>query len=73
MAVVVDVPPSEEAFFANLMQELGYNARVQEQGSDGVPEWHKTIVRERLATAKPEDYIPLEDVLRKWDIDDSQG
>ena len=32
-----------------------------------VPEFHKNIVRERLRTAKPSDYIAWEDVKKEFD------
>jgi hypothetical protein len=33
-----------------------------------VPEWHKEIVRESIRNTKEEDYIPLDEIKKKYGI-----
>ena len=62
--VVINVPDEKLAEFNQVMQQMGF--QPQEENFT-VPEWHKDIVRERIRTAKEEDYIPWEEVKRKLD------
>jgi hypothetical protein len=63
--IIVNVPEKKFDEFLKLMAENGY--KTQEEDFD-IPEWHKEIVRERIRTAKEEDYIPWEEVKKNLGI-----
>lgn len=58
--VTLDIPDNKYQFFMELIQSLDF---VQLDEID-IPEEHKSLVRERIRSAKPEDFISWE-VARK--------
>lgn len=61
--VVVNVPEDKLTEFDLAMKTLGFKTTEEDIT---VPEWHKEIVRERIRTTREEDYIPWEEVQRKF-------
>ena len=63
--IVVNVPDEKLLEFNQAMNRLGFQPKEEDFV---VPEWHKEIVRESIRNTKEEDYIPLEEVIKKLDI-----
>jgi hypothetical protein len=57
--LTVNIPDKEYDFFIQLLKKFDF-VKVKEAEFE-IPESHKQLVRERIKTAKPEDYID-------WDI-----
>jgi|AntRauTorckE6833_2_1112554.scaffolds.fasta_scaffold205761_1 hypothetical protein len=64
--VTLKIPENKIEFFLELVKHLGFEVSDEMETSNDyeIPEEHKSIVRERMANARPEDYIPWE-VARK--------
>jgi hypothetical protein len=69
MLLTLSIPDADKAFMAHLIQERGYTVLENENPDFDIPEWHKEVVRAQRATAKPEDYVPLDVVLKSWGMD----
>ncbi len=53
--VTLQIPDKEYDFFLNLFKKFGF-IKIKE-GDFTIPEEHKNLVRNRIATAKESDYI----------------
>jgi hypothetical protein len=60
--ITLKVPDKKLSFFMELVKQLGFEVA---QDDLVIPEEHKTIVRERIKNAKPEDYIPWEEARKQ--------
>lgn len=63
--IVINVPDEKLAEFNQAMQSMGFQPKEEDFV---VPEWHKEIVRESIRNTKEEDYIPLEEIKKKYGI-----
>lgn len=63
--VTIKVQEEKYQFFMELMAQLGF---VETTEDFDVPEFHKSIVRERLNTYKTEEQHSWEDVKDKFDL-----
>lgn len=63
--IVVNVPDEKLAEFNQAMSSLGFQPKEE---NFIVPEWHKEIVRESIRNTKEEDYIPFEEIKKKYGI-----
>lgn len=63
--IIVNIPDEKLAEFDQAMNKMGFKSKEEDFV---VPEWHKDIVRESIRNTKEEDYVPLEEVIRKLDI-----
>jgi hypothetical protein len=63
--IVVNVPDEKLAEFTQAMNAMGFRSREEDFV---VPEWHKEIVRESIKNTKEEDYIPFEEIKKKYGI-----
>ncbi len=58
-----------------LLQELEQVKAIKlinnedQKNNFSVPEWHKEIVRKRLANAKDSDFIPIEEAFKKLKLE----
>lgn len=59
--VTLKIPDNKLGFFMELIKQLGFEATHEVE----IPEEHKTIVRERINSAKPEDMIPWNEARKK--------
>lgn len=64
--VTLKVQEDKYRFFMELMAQLDF---VQVEEDFEVPEFHKSIVRERLATYKNEEQYKWEDIKDKFDLE----
>lgn len=64
--VTLKVPDAKLSFFLELVKELGFEITNEVQ----VPEEHKTVVRERINTAKSEDAMLWKDAHKKFTFKD---
>lgn len=58
---VINVPDDKQAFFEKLMQNLDFAVTNTSVVNEPVPEWHKEIVLNRMASSSEDDYIPWEE------------
>ena len=61
--ILITIPEEQVEVIGQMLSDAGAEYEVlakQDQDEDDVPEWHKAILRERVANSKPEDYIPWE-------------
>ena len=58
--VTINVPEKKMEFFLELIDSLGFSRSDDEELV--IPEAHKKIVRERMRTAKPGDYVEWDTV-----------
>jgi hypothetical protein len=63
--IVVNVPDEKLPEFNQAMSKLGFQPKEEDFV---VPEWHKEIVRESIRNTKEEDYIPLDEIKKKYGI-----
>lgn len=63
--IVINVPDEKLAEFNQAMNSMGFKSKEEDFV---VPEWHKEIVRESIRNTKEEDYIPLEEIKKKYGI-----
>lgn len=47
MKITLDIPNTHAAFFMQLLESLNLGIKVEDK--EDIPEWHKTILEERLA------------------------
>ena len=61
--IAITIPDNKEALFVELMKNLSFVQNIETVESKDIPEWHKTIIDERMENykEKPESY-------RDWDI-----
>jgi hypothetical protein len=60
--ITLKIPDSKLNFFLELIQQLGFEANINDVH---IPEEHKELVRNRIKTAKIEDYISWEDARKQ--------
>ncbi|MAC95615.1 MAG: hypothetical protein CMC96_08935 [Flavobacteriales bacterium] len=60
--VRLKIPDNKISFFMELINQLGIEVAEQID----IPEEHKTIVRERIKTTKPEDMIPWDEARKQF-------
>ena len=63
--ITLKIPDSKVLFFKELVQNLGFDFTIR---VDAIPEEHKTIVRDRIKTAKKEDYISWEEARKQLKV-----
>ena len=63
--ITLKIPDSKVLFFMELVQNLGFDFTIR---VDAIPEEHKTIVRDRIKTAKKEDYISWEEARKQLKV-----
>ena len=63
--ITLKIPDSKVLFFMELVQNLGFDLTIR---VDAIPEEHKTIVRDRIKTAKKEDYISWEEARKQLKV-----
>jgi len=56
--VTLKIPDKKLNFFLELVQQLGIEVTG---GAGDIPEEHKSVVRERIKNAKPENYTTWEE------------
>jgi hypothetical protein len=71
MLLTLSIPDADRAFMTQLIADRGYTVVENDTPNPEweVPDWHKEIVRQKRAMAKPEDYVPLEEVLKAWGME----
>jgi hypothetical protein len=57
--ITLKIPDTKFSFFMELVKQLGIEV---DNKNIEIPEEHKNLVRERIKTAKQEDYVSWEDV-----------
>lgn len=62
--ITLRIPDKKFNFFIELMRHLGFE--IAEESV--ISEKHKTIVRERIKTSKPEKMIPLKEARRQLSL-----
>ena len=62
--VVLEIPDDKWSFFSELIINLGF-VKLRENDIT-VPEYHKQIVRERIKSAKDEDFVEWDAVKKKY-------
>jgi hypothetical protein len=60
--ITLKIPDAKLNFFLELIQQLGFEANINDVH---IPEEHKELVRNRIKTAKIEDYISWEDARKQ--------
>ncbi|MBI2258571.1 MAG: hypothetical protein HYU67_06685 [Flavobacteriia bacterium] len=60
--ITLKIPDTKLNFFMELIQQLGFEANVNNLH---IPEEHKKFVRNRIKTAKKEDYIPWDEARKQ--------
>lgn len=60
--VRLKIPDNKISFFMELINQLGIEVAEQID----IPEEHKTIVRERIKTTKPENMIPWDEARKQF-------
>lgn len=63
--IVINVPEEKLAEFNQAMNKMGFQPKEEDFV---VPEWHKEIVRKSIRNTKEEDYIPFEEIKKKYGI-----
>lgn len=61
--ITLKIPDEKVDFVLELIEKLGLEISSEEPV---IPEEHKAIVRERIKTSKPEDFIPWEEARKKF-------
>ena len=56
--ITLKIPDTKFSFFMELVKQLGIEV---DNKNIEIPEEHKNLVRERIKTAKQEDYVSWED------------
>jgi hypothetical protein len=66
--VTINIPNHLYTSFLELFKHIP-DVTIVEAGNSSVPEWHKTIVRKRLADAKahPENLLTWDDMMQELD------
>ena len=59
--VTISIPESFYKTFIEFFKHIP-DAKIESAESISIPEWHKTETLKRLKNAKPEDFIPWEQV-----------
>ena len=60
--ITLKIPDTKFPFFMELVKQLGFE--VDNKNLE-IPEEHKNLVRERIKTAKKEDYVSWEDARKQ--------
>jgi hypothetical protein len=65
--IAVTIPNNKESLFIELMNSLSFVKKVESIDNTYIPEWHKTIIDERIENFKnnPESYLDWEDVQKE--------
>lgn len=60
--VTLKIPDKKLSFFMELIRQLGFEVAQETE----IPEEHKTIVRERIKSANPDDILSWEDARKQF-------
>jgi hypothetical protein len=65
--IIIKVPENKFEFALELIKSLGFkfSFKKEEKEDFKIHQWQKDLVLERIKTAKPEDYIPIENALNQ--------
>jgi hypothetical protein len=63
--ITLKIPDAKLTFFMELVKNLGFDFTIP---VDPIPEEHKTIVRDRIKTAKKEDYISWDEARKQLKV-----
>lgn len=71
--ITISIPDNKEQLFIDLMKSLSFVKKIEPVENIDIPEWHKTIIDQRMENYKnnPESYREWEDV--KKEIDTKYG
>lgn len=71
--ITISIPDNKEQLFIDLMKSLSFVKKIESVENIDIPEWHKTIIDQRMANYKnnPESYREWKDV--KKEIDTKYG
>ena len=71
--ITISIPDNKEQLFIDLMKSLSFVKKIESVENTDIPEWHKTIIDQRMENYKnnPESYREWEDV--KKEIDTKYG
>ena len=61
--ITLKIPETKLDFFMELIQQLGYEVNIKDVH---IPEEHKKLVRNRIKTAKKEDYVSWEEARKQF-------
>lgn len=60
--VILKIPDNKFGFFMELIKQLGFEVTEDVE----IPEEHKTIVRERISSANPQDMTPWKEARKQF-------
>lgn len=63
--ITLKIPDAKVSFFMELVQNLGFDFSMP---TDEIPEEHKQLVRQRIKTAKKEDYISWDEARKQLKV-----
>jgi hypothetical protein len=63
--ITLKIPEAKVSFFMELIQSLGYEYNISE---DEISNEHKELVRNRIKTAKKEDYISWSEARKQLSV-----
>lgn len=65
--ITVTIPDNKESLFMELMKSLSFVKNVETIESTDIPDWHKTIIDQRMENynKNPENYRNWEDVQKE--------
>lgn len=60
--ITVTIPDNKESLFIELMKSLSFVKNVETIESTDIPDWHKTIIDQRMAAYKenPDDVLDFD-------------
>ncbi len=61
--ITLKIPETKLDFFMELIQQLGYEVNIKEVD---ISEEHKKLVRNKIKTAKKEDYVSWEEARKQF-------
>jgi hypothetical protein len=64
--ITLKIPEKKLGFFMELVRQLGFEVTEEVE----IPDEHKTIVRERIKTAKSENIVPWEEARKQFRFKD---
>lgn len=64
--VTLKIPETKFNFFMELIKQLGFEEVVDSQ----IPEEHKSIVRDRIKSSKPEEMVPWNEARKEFKFKD---
>jgi hypothetical protein len=65
--IAVTIPDNKEALFIELMKSLSFVKEIKNVEGMDIPEWHKTIIDQRMENYKlhPESYLDWDEVQKE--------